>query len=389
MCPAPGGLGDLSSGPMQASADPTSPAAPLPQGWHVAAPDYVGVGTARSGTTWWDSLINRHPLVSRAATTPKEVHFFDDRWEHGLGATDVERYHRLFARPDGHYAGEWTPGYMLDAWTPALLREAAPEARLLVMLRDPVERFQSGRTLAENRMTVGSTARAAANAAFNRGVYADRSCASGVPRRASECWCFSTSDVSLDPGGSWRARVRVHRPRTGAGAWRGPRRQGERLPRTKVSLSTWQTDQLAERYAPENERLAELVPELGICPCGGGPGDLRARARRLAVQGLAGLVPLREVHAHPDHQSRRQRHLAGPWDPPTTSGWERRRPGHPGGTGSSSHTRMSSTPEGSPRSFTSSIVLGKSRSMMPPSRRIGATFRSQRGQSQASGRPGI
>ncbi len=53
-------------------------------------------------------------------------------------------------------------------------RAAAPEARLLVLLRDPVERFRSGRTLAENRFTVGSTARAAANAAFNRGLYADQ-----------------------------------------------------------------------------------------------------------------------------------------------------------------------------------------------------------------------
>ena len=43
-----------------------------------------------------------------------------------------------------------------------------------MLLRDPVERFRSGRTLAENRFTVGSTARAAANAAFNRGLYADQ-----------------------------------------------------------------------------------------------------------------------------------------------------------------------------------------------------------------------
>ena len=63
---------------------------------------------------------------------------------------------------------------MLDAWTPRLLRRAAPDARLLVLVRDPVERFRSGRTLAENRLTVGSTARAAANAAFGRGLYADQ-----------------------------------------------------------------------------------------------------------------------------------------------------------------------------------------------------------------------
>ena len=212
----------------------------------MAAPDYVGVGTARSGTTWWDSLINRHPLVSRAATTPKEVHFFDDRWEHGLAAGDVERYHRLFARPDGHYAGEWTPGYMLDAWTPALLREAAPEARLLVMLRDPVERFQSGRTLAENRMTVGSTARAAANAAFNRGVYADQllrlwraapreqvlvlqyeRCIADPRGQLARTFEFIGLEPELEPGVDLDAKVN---------ASRGP----------KVSLSDWQTDQLAE-----------------------------------------------------------------------------------------------------------------------------------------------
>ncbi len=137
-------------------------------------PDYVGVGTARSGTSWWDSLINQHPRVFRDPTTPKEVHFFDGLWERGLGPGDIERYHTLFARPEGHLSGEWTPGYMLDAWTPPLLRQAAPNAHLLVLLRDPVERFRSGRTLAENRFTVGATARAAANAAFNRGLYADQ-----------------------------------------------------------------------------------------------------------------------------------------------------------------------------------------------------------------------
>ncbi len=134
----------------------------------------MGVGTARSGTGWWDSLINQHPRVFRHAGTPAAVHFFDGLWAGGLRAADIERYHALFARPAGTISGEWTPGYMLDAWTPALLRQAAPEARLLVLLRDPVERFRSGITLAESHATVGSTARAAANAAFSRGLYADQ-----------------------------------------------------------------------------------------------------------------------------------------------------------------------------------------------------------------------
>jgi hypothetical protein len=40
--------------------------------------------------------------------------------------------------------GEWTPRYMYDFWTPPMLLRAAPDARLLVLLRDPVARFRSG-----------------------------------------------------------------------------------------------------------------------------------------------------------------------------------------------------------------------------------------------------
>ena len=242
-----------------------TPAPPSPPaGWRPGPPDYVGVGTARAGTTWWDSLINSHPLVSRPASTPKETHFFDDRWEHGLADGDVERYHALFARPGGHLSGEWTPGYMLDAWTPALLRIAAPDARLLVLLRDPVDRFRSGRTLAENRFTVGSTARAAANAAFNRGIYADQllrlwnhfpreqvlvlqyeQCVAGPREQLARTFEFIGLDPELEAGVDVSGRVNESR---------GP----------KVTLSDWQTDQLVRRYSPENERLARLLPELDL-----------------------------------------------------------------------------------------------------------------------------
>jgi hypothetical protein len=233
-------------------------------GWVSRAPDYVGVGTARSGTSWWDGLLNAHPRVSRPAGTPKEVHFFDARWERGLGDGDIAAYHALFARPPGHLAGEWTPGYMLDAWTPALLRQAAPDARLLVLLRDPVERFRSGRTLAENRFTVGSTARAAANAAFNRGIYADQllrlwaafprqqvlilqyeRCVAETRQQLSRTYDFIGLGPEVPDGIDLEATVN---------ASRGP----------KVMLSAWQEEQLVRRYAPENERLAELVPELDL-----------------------------------------------------------------------------------------------------------------------------
>ena len=68
--------------------------ASAPAGWVAGPPDYVGVGTARSGTTWWDRLINAHPRVSRQRGTPKEVHFFDRFWEGELSGADIEHYYR-------------------------------------------------------------------------------------------------------------------------------------------------------------------------------------------------------------------------------------------------------------------------------------------------------
>jgi Sulfotransferase family len=238
------------------------PPAP-PPGWHVAPPDYVGVGTARSGTSWWDQLIRMHPRVARMAETPKEVHFFDPYWEHGLAAEDAARYHAWFARPDGFLCGEWTPGYMLDVWTPALLRQAAPEARLLVLLRDPVERFRSGRTLAENRLTVGSTARAAANAAFNRGIYADQLLRLWASFPRQQTLILQYERCVADPAGQLRRTFEFLGLDDDLDGMDLTRRVNEsRGP--KVGLSAWQEDVLVRRYQPENERLAVLLPDLDL-----------------------------------------------------------------------------------------------------------------------------
>ena len=249
---------------------PTSQLDPLPQppetpaGWVPAPPDYVGVGTARSGTTWWDSLVGSHHRVSKPASTPKEVHFFDGLWPGDLSGDDVARYHAFFARPSGHLSGEWTPGYMLDVWTPALLHHAAPQARLLVLLRDPVERFRSGRTLAENRFTVGSTARAAANAAFNRGIYADQLLRLWAAFPREQVLVLQYERCVADPAGELRRTYEFIglEPEIPAELDVAGRVNESRGP--KVTLSAWQEDQLVRRYAPENERLAALVPELDL-----------------------------------------------------------------------------------------------------------------------------
>jgi hypothetical protein len=141
-------------GPMSIVTQPMPPLAmplqapEIPAGWEIGPPDFIGVGTARSGTTWWFDLLTRHPGYARTEAF-KEVHYFD----HFMGVQDVDPagYYRFFPRPPGLLSGEWTPRYMYDFWTPPMLRQVAPEAKLLVLLRDPVERLLSNLALAMSR----------------------------------------------------------------------------------------------------------------------------------------------------------------------------------------------------------------------------------------------
>jgi hypothetical protein len=115
-----------------------------PPGSRTGPPDFVGIGAQRSGTSWWYRGVEEHPAIASVPGQPKELHYFNRFWQGELPDGWVEQYHQLFPRPDGQLAGEWTPRYMQDFWTPTLLREAAPNAKLLAILRDPVERFRSG-----------------------------------------------------------------------------------------------------------------------------------------------------------------------------------------------------------------------------------------------------
>lgn len=107
-------------------------------------PDFIGVGAQRSGTTWWFDGLIAHPAIRPPRSNRKELHFFDGFGARRMRDDDVAAYHELFPRGPGEIVGEWTPRYMVDVWTPRLLRRVAPEARILIMLRDPIERFRSG-----------------------------------------------------------------------------------------------------------------------------------------------------------------------------------------------------------------------------------------------------
>jgi sulfotransferase family protein len=138
-------------------------------------PDFIGVGAQRSGTSWWFSLLLRHPRVDFGAQQQKELHYFDRFVDGEFGTEDIAGYHAAFPRSGDLLKGEWTPRYMFDFWVPRLLSQAAPEARLLVMLRDPVERFRSG--IAHEEGLYGSEPwkrKHFAGSALARGRYAEQ-----------------------------------------------------------------------------------------------------------------------------------------------------------------------------------------------------------------------
>ncbi len=119
---------------------------PVPEGMQSGAPDFVGIGVAKSGTTWWFSLMVSHPEIH--VEYEKELEFFNNHFLRRLDAgrctlADAEAYRDWFPRPDGTVTGEWSPNTIFARNLPPVLRAAAPDAKLIVMLRDPVERYCS------------------------------------------------------------------------------------------------------------------------------------------------------------------------------------------------------------------------------------------------------
>lgn len=114
---------------------------PCPPGWEPGPPAFIGIGETKAGTSWWSHQLFIHPHGAKPVL--KELHYFQHWWNSDFDDDAVNRYHQYFPRRSGIVTGEWTPRYMMDPWTPVQLQKAAPEARLLVLLRDPMPRLRS------------------------------------------------------------------------------------------------------------------------------------------------------------------------------------------------------------------------------------------------------
>jgi hypothetical protein len=109
-----------------------------------ALPDFLIIGEAKCGTTsLYDDLVD-HPSVLEAAV--KEVHFFDLRYHLGLDWYKAQFPLLWRTRRTGDQrvlTGEASPYYMFHPHAPERIKQALPDVKLIVMLRNPVERAYS------------------------------------------------------------------------------------------------------------------------------------------------------------------------------------------------------------------------------------------------------
>lgn len=105
-------------------------------------PDFIIIGASKSGTTTLWQYLHRHPDIFLAE--PKEPEFFskDDRYALGL-----DSYKALFASAgENQRCGEASTTY--TRWphfgdVPARMAEAIPDAKLIYIMRHPVDRTYS------------------------------------------------------------------------------------------------------------------------------------------------------------------------------------------------------------------------------------------------------
>ncbi len=224
-------------------------------------PGFVGIGVQKAGTSWWFRLIVDHPQVSHRSSIHKERHFFGRFGADSFGPADVADYHRWFPRRAGTTTGEWTPDYFSYPWAPPLMAQAAPDAKLLLLLRDPVQRFRSG--LASQVRNGANHIGAAQAGALSRSLY------SASLRR----WraCFPDEQLLVMQYEACVARPTEHLSATyeflGLDPSYRPDHIGRAVNKTvrgKIELPPDALERIERVVAPDIAELAPLVPTLDL-----------------------------------------------------------------------------------------------------------------------------
>jgi hypothetical protein len=99
-------------------------------------PDFLIIGAQKAGTTALYAYLREHPQITGPSW--KEVSFFDRHFARGEAWYRGNFPNTLRAR--GGLVGEASPSYLFHPLAPARLAALVPEAKLVALVRNPVDR---------------------------------------------------------------------------------------------------------------------------------------------------------------------------------------------------------------------------------------------------------
>lgn len=106
----------------------------------ASSPDFFVLGAQKGGTTSLYCYLQEHPQIQMPAR--KELHFYDLYYERGL-----QWYLSLFPEKNSNgypLTGDVTPRYLPHPEVPRRMYSHFPDAKLIILLRNPVARAFSG-----------------------------------------------------------------------------------------------------------------------------------------------------------------------------------------------------------------------------------------------------
>jgi hypothetical protein len=102
-------------------------------------PDFLIIGAQKAGTTALYAYLRRHPAITGPSW--KEVSYFDRHYGRGEAWYRGNFPNRVRAR--GKLVGEASPSYIFHPLGPERVKALVPEARLVALVRHPVDRALS------------------------------------------------------------------------------------------------------------------------------------------------------------------------------------------------------------------------------------------------------
>jgi hypothetical protein len=245
-------------------------------------PDFLYIGTSKAGSTWLFNALSVHDDVWLASN--KGLYFFDAHFDRG-----VDWYRRQFEDADGRAVGEFSHSYLSSPEAPARIAAYSPTMKLLVCLREPVDRaFSDYLDLVKNNGFGGSFSDAVEQypRLLDRGRYATHlsrylehfpasqlhvglfdDLKTGAQQYADEVYDFLGIDRVVLSTGDLRARMPAGRPRNATMVGLAKRASkvaasvGLRRWRSRIKRSTAVRSALYRQYRDDKPRLE---PTLGL-----------------------------------------------------------------------------------------------------------------------------